>query len=206
MAAGAHRDARWDPGAFLIALGVVLLVWLLRLTWRVRVSGVVPAPPMVLAYWHGDLLALVATPLGLRPTLLVSRSRDGSWAARAARWLGFDVMRGSSSRGAVSGGLALVRRLRRRLAVGLAVDGPRGPAQRAGSSATRLARCGGAPVIPVAADCRCALRLGSWDRLFVPAPFARVHIVIGPPMVGSELQLALDRVKRSAAQLARGAA
>lgn len=178
--------------ALLIALVITPLIWLLRWTWRVRVVGR-PPPGALLAYWHGDQLALAGSGLRAQPTLLVSRSDDGEWAARVARWLGFGVVRGSSSRGAIPGALALVRRLRDGRPVGLAVDGPRGPRRRAGRSASRIARCAGAPLVPVAAACGAGIQLHSWDRMLVPAPFTEVVVVFGAPVGETDLQAALER-------------
>jgi len=191
--------------ALLVALLVTLALWLLRRTWRVRVVGLERAQGsgVLLACWHGDLVALSAAPLDYSPTLLVSRSRDGSWAAMVARWLGFGVVRGSTSSGAAAGALGLARCLLDGRSVGLAVDGPRGPARHAGGGALRLAARTGARVVPVAAACRRALRLSTWDRLFVPAPFATVHIVFGEPLAG-DLQPALEAVAQRATWLAEG--
>jgi len=187
---GSFRRARLV--ALLIALVITPLVWLLRWTWRVRVVG---RPPngALFAYWHGEQLALAGSRLEEKPALLVSRSDDGEWAARVARWLGFGVVRGSSSRGAVAGSLALVRRLLDGRPVGLAVDGPRGPCRRAGGSASRIARCAGAPLVPVAAACGSGIRLRSWDRMLIPAPFTEVIVVFGPPLGEGDLQAALER-------------
>jgi lysophospholipid acyltransferase (LPLAT)-like uncharacterized protein len=187
---GSSRRARLV--ALLIALVVTPLVWLLRWTWRVRTVGRPPTGALF-AYWHGEQLALAGSRLEEKPALLVSRSDDGEWAARVARWLGFAVVRGSSSRGAVAGALALVRRLLDGRPVGLAVDGPRGPRRRAGRSASRIARCAGAPLVPVAAACSSGIQLRSWDRMVIPSPFAEVIVVFGPPLGEADLQAALER-------------
>ncbi|MBW2537590.1 MAG: lysophospholipid acyltransferase family protein [Deltaproteobacteria bacterium] len=184
--------------ALLVALLVTPLVWLLRLTWRVRTLGEPPPRGALFAYWHGDQLALVAAPLHRRPTVLVSRSRDGQWAALVARWLGFGVVRGSSSRGAVAGGLALARLLISGAPVGIAVDGPRGPRHQVRGAVERLARRTGAPLVPVAVACSRGLRLGSWDRLLIPAPFSTVVVAFGDPCP-AVLQAALKRAMRRAA-------
>jgi hypothetical protein len=179
---------RW--AGVLLAVVVTLLVRALRRTWRIRVIGAPPAEACLYAFWHGHQVALTAA--AVSPTVLVSRSRDGQWAALVARWLGFGVVRGSSSRGAVSGAMALVRRLLRGEAAAIAVDGPRGPGYRAGDGALRLARRAGVPLVPVVASCSRGLQLSTWDRLLIPAPFATVRVCFGPPVRGMGVQPALE--------------
>ena len=43
------------------------------------------------------------------------------------------------------------------------------------------AQRGAAPVVPVHAAAARAWRLGSWDRMLIPWPFARVRIAYGEP-------------------------
>jgi len=181
-----------------------LLLRLLRLTWRVRVEGRPPAEGGLLAFWHGDQVALTAAPQSPLPAVLVSRSRDGEIGARAARGLGFPVLRGSTSRGAVAAGLGVVRSLRAGRSVALAVDGPQGPRHRIHRAPARLASLGGAALIPVAASARRGKILRSWDRMLIPAPFTSVFIIWGDPVPPAAIQGGLDRVWDRAREMARG--
>lgn len=100
-------------------LGRAAVAWLasaallaLRLTWRRLSIASAPWPARaVLAFWHGDQLALSVLPRAwVRDTaVLVSRSADGQLGAVWARALGARVVRGSSSSGAVVGALGLRR-------------------------------------------------------------------------------------------------
>lgn len=167
-------------------MGVLLLacaIRIMRVTWRVRVHGARVEGARVLAFWHGDQVCLAALRRwsGGAPSVLVSRSQDGELAAGVARSLGLGVVRGSSSRGARSGAVALGRRLKEGGVVALAVDGPRGPRREAGESAARLARATGTLIAPVIARASRAFELSSWDRMTIPWPFAAVHIFWGEP-------------------------
>ena len=62
-------------------------------------------------------------------------------------------------------------------------DGPRGPRHRASQGAVLLAQRLERPLIPVACAARPVWRAGSWDRLAVPLPFAKVLGVEGKPIV-----------------------
>jgi len=170
----------------LLIIGTVLLAWavrLLRMTWRVKVHGEQSDSGRVVAFWHGDQICIAGLRGWLRraPHVLVSWSRDGELAAGVARRLGLRVVRGSSNRGALSGAVALGRRLREGDVVALAVDGPRGPRHQAGESAARLAAATGTMVTPVIALASRGLKLSSWDRMVVPGLFAAVHIFWGDP-------------------------
>ncbi|MCB9556033.1 MAG: DUF374 domain-containing protein [Deltaproteobacteria bacterium] len=163
--------------SWLLGWLIAVVVQMLRLTWRVQHVGANRAMHGVFAYFHGDLLALVGCRRDVR--LLISNSRDGQLAARACRALGYAVVRGSSSRGGVVGALGLVRQLRRRRSVAIAVDGPKGPREQINGSPLRLAAMAKARLFPVVARADRAWRLKSWDRLLVPKPFARVVVVWG---------------------------
>ncbi|PIE18437.1 MAG: hypothetical protein CSA65_04795 [Proteobacteria bacterium] len=194
--------------ASLAAFAVVTLR-LLRATWRVRVIGAPPSGARLFACWHGDLVALAALPLwwlagergeGRPLGVLISRSDDGALAARLARTLGVEPVRGSSSGGAVAGALGLLRRLRAGDRAALAADGPRGPRRELVARVGELARAGSTTVGLVAAWASRAWRLRSWDRLAIPKPFARVVVVWadggrGQGDVASSLEAASDQAR-----------
>ena len=62
-------------------------------------------------------------------------------------------------------------------------DGPRGPRRRASGGVLVAAQRAGVPVIPIACLARPALHAGSWDRMEIPVPFARVCAIEGNPIV-----------------------
>ena len=67
--------------------------------------------------------------------------------------------------------------------VAITPDGPRGPRHVVQPGVARLAALSGVPVVPAAAFCRPARRLGSWDRMILPLPFGRGRIVYGTPIM-----------------------
>lgn len=158
-----------------------LAVWLLRrlaATWRVERGELPVAGPFVAAIWHGELLPLAALHADRGWATAASLSGDGERVARALEGLGYTVVRGSSSRGALlvlRGGLA-------QLAAGrvfvLTVDGPRGPAGVPQPGVKELAARAGVPVVWARVEAR-GWRARSWDRFLVPWPFARVRVRYG---------------------------
>lgn len=172
------------------ALLGVLLGWLARAwiaTLRVRVHG---APNLegergcVLAFFHGTQMMLHGIARRGRTCVMVSHSRDGELQAAALRTLGFDVVRGSSSRGGARALAAMVRRLRSgQTDAAFAVDGPRGPYGVAKPGALLAASRAGARVVPAGAAARRSFVLRrAWDRFEVPWPLSRVDIVVGAPL------------------------
>lgn len=188
-----------------VSIACVLIV-LLRWSWRVSVCGREPPRASLVVFWHGDIPALLALPRRARRRLavLVSRSRDGARAAILARRLGLGVVRGSSSRGAVAGGLALARRLRGRGSVALAVDGPRGPRRQIRADPCRLARlAGAAPVVPLGAWIGAGVSLGSWDGMVIPWPFSKVVLAWGSPVLSGDCAAELAATSALAARASR---
>lgn len=117
------------------------------------------------------------------PTItLISKHRDGELAALLAGWLGFEVVRGSSSRSASAALMGLQRRAHPTRTMAIAVDGPRGPRHRVKLGAIQTAAQSGSPLIPVGMSCTSWVRLPSWDQMKIPLPFSRADIAVGEPI------------------------
>jgi lysophospholipid acyltransferase (LPLAT)-like uncharacterized protein len=93
------------------------------------------------------------------------------------------MVRGSATRGAVGGFVRLVHAFRTGYNLAVIPDGPRGPRHTAKPGVIRLAKATGAPLFPVSYAASRCVRLGSWDRLMIPLPFARVTVVVGEPIL-----------------------
>jgi lysophospholipid acyltransferase (LPLAT)-like uncharacterized protein len=169
-------------------VGVVLRVlgWTLRL--RLLEGGDLvrrweSGERVIMACWHDSLLVMPYFAVELPVCVLVSQHRDGEIAARVLAARGIHVVRGSATRGAVAGFLRLVQAFRAGYNLAVIPDGPRGPRHCAKPGVIRLAKATGAPIFPVSFAASRAVRLGSWDRLMIPLPFARVTAVVGEPVV-----------------------
>jgi lysophospholipid acyltransferase (LPLAT)-like uncharacterized protein len=136
---------------------------------------------VVFVTWHGRLLPLLYLYRGSGIVMLVSQHRDGEYLARIGHNLGYDVVRGSSTRGGYPALRALVRKIRDGRSLAITPDGPQGPREHFKAGALQVARITGAPVIPVMAGARRAWWVEGWDRFLVPKPFARVRVAIGEP-------------------------
>lgn len=151
----------------------------------VRENGAV-----ILAFWHEHLplmpwVVLECRRRGLlrRGHVLVSHHRDGMFIGRAVARFHVELAYGSSTRGGAAGVVALARLLEARESVGITPDGPRGPRRQAAAGVAELAASTGKAVIPIAGRCRHAIGTKGWDRMEIPLPFGRAHVVAGPPIL-----------------------
>lgn len=142
-------------------------------SWRIRWESTPPPPGCVIGLWHQDLPACLAAFRAQNIAVLISQSRDGDLFAALAEGLGYQVFRGSSSRGQQAL-RHLLRALRAGRAVGMALDGPRGPAHAEKPGAKWLAQNGHAHVARVQVRYTRFTKLHSWDRTSIPWPFATI--------------------------------
>lgn len=201
--------AGWVLGLVLRMLYRTLRVELIDPTGRVpaRLAG----ERAVYAFWH-ESLVLVPVLLrqlrpNLHPTVLLSWHRDAEIAAQAVRQLGVRVVRGSTTRGGVGGLRGLLAADQRGDDLVIVPDGPRGPRRHAQRGVVQVASGTGRPIVAIGAAATPGRRLGSWDRMQLPLPFARVRLVVSEDItVGpDELEAArartesvLNRVQASA--------
>ncbi|MEE2830034.1 MAG: DUF374 domain-containing protein [Myxococcota bacterium] len=149
-----------------------------RRVQKLRAAG----QPCVYALLHGRALLMVPELRQDGCTALVSLSRDGDLAAGLLDALGYGVVRGSSSRGAVGGLRGLCRSIGQGRIPAVTVDGPRGPAGRVAPGVVGVGRAAGAWIIPLAASCSLGVRLSSWDRTLLPVPGSRNLLLFGRPL------------------------
>ena len=154
-------------------------------TWRVEIQGPDPFEagddePIVLVAWHRNLFVALGVFRDRGLVIPVSKSRDGDWIASVLVRMGFgEPPRGSSSDGASTLLRNLVRAARSGQRVAMLPDGPRGPAGIAQPGVVALARMTGARLFPAGISASSSWRFGSWDRVLLPRPFARVRCRFG---------------------------
>ena len=160
--------------------------WTWRITWRepdALRDALRDERPFVLAHWHGDIMALLPTVRRYRMVTLASGSKDGRIITTVLKLLGARVAVGSSSRGGASGLRGLMREVRAKHNCALAVDGPRGPIYKLKPGVLEVSRVLDCPIYYASVSCDRAFHWHrSWDRAFLPKPFARVQIEWRGPM------------------------
>lgn len=136
---------------------------------------------------HCVLLPCVLSFDGLPATLLASLSKDGEIIARILEKRGFQMVRGSSSRGGAAALESLLSDARGGGTLGITFDGPRGPAMVPKPGVGLLAWQTGNVFLLAHVKVRrrtvfpgvrlpFAIRLGSWDRFVLPLPFAHFEV------------------------------
>jgi len=138
--------------------------------------------PMIFIFWHEYILF----PLYLRGNcdiaMLLSRHGDAEWLSEAARYMGYDTVRGSTNRG---GTAAIRKMIERSRSMNLAItpDGPRGPRRRLAPGAVFLASRLGIPLVAMGFGYHRPWRIRrAWDRFAVPRPYSRARAVISPAL------------------------
>ena len=139
--------------------------------------------PVILSFWHGRLVMMPFAYSGRGACIMNSRHRDGAIVSRVIEGLGIEVVHGSSTRGWVGGLKGLLEAHERGRDLVVVPDGPKGPRCRAKPGVVQLARATGVPIYPVASSAtRFRFLAKSWDRMFVPLPFARVFYAVEEPV------------------------
>ncbi|MHC4972623.1 MAG: DUF374 domain-containing protein [Planctomycetota bacterium] len=114
---------------------------------------------------------------------MVSYSRDGSLAAMGLRMLGYEVIRGSSSRGGGEGLVMLRACLNAGATVVMVADGPQAPLGDVKPGIVHLAAAAGVPILPVRAWGLNRWRLErSWSKAAASIPFLPVAVCVGAPI------------------------
>jgi len=137
---------------------------------------------LILAFWHGR--GVLASPF-YRPgntTALVSASEDGSMATTILEKLGYEIIRGSSSRGGVRALREMLACLERGKHVALTPDGPQGPMHSMSPGAAFMSRATGVPVLPIGLGIDRARRLDTWDRYTLPRLGSQLVTSCGEPI------------------------
>jgi lysophospholipid acyltransferase (LPLAT)-like uncharacterized protein len=169
-------------------LGYPMIRFLGR-TWRWRVSGqehldgiLASGRWPVMAFWHGRILPSIYFYRHRDIVVITSDNFDGEWIAKIIHRFGYTTARGSTSRGAARAALRARRRMEEGHAVGITVDGPRGPALQAQPGAIWLAKATGNPILPFHIEAARYWTAPSWDASQIPLPFSHVAVVMGEPL------------------------
>jgi len=159
-----------------------LLLAIIGVTLRFTIvaeEGAIPATPPakgIFCFWHRCTLPCGWYFRNFRCSILISRSFDGELIARTLGLLGYNSVRGSSSRGGATGLLALQDVLEKGEPVVFTADGPRGPIYQTKIGPVKLAQMTGEPIGSFYLLPERAWTLNSWDRFLIPKPFSRVAV------------------------------
>lgn len=118
----------------------------------------------------------------LKPSLMISRSRDGELIAGVANHTGWHTARGSSSRGGKDALNEMISRIEKTGLGAHIVDGPTGPAGIVKNGAVKIASSTGGYLVPMYTVTDKDWHASSWDKFIIPKPFSKVKIVYKDPI------------------------
>lgn len=128
---------------------------------------------IILVFWHGRMLMmpfLWHNPKNMH--VLISHHRDGEIIARTIKNIGYNLIRGSSSKGGVNAVKEIFKTLKNS-AIAITPDGPRGPKRKIGGNLLAFAQKTGVPIILATYSTSNAKIMNSWDSMIIPKPFGK---------------------------------
>ncbi|MGN0030944.1 MAG: lysophospholipid acyltransferase family protein [Candidatus Gastranaerophilaceae bacterium] len=141
--------------------------------------------PCIYVMWHENQFCVYGLQDKGNVNILISNSIDGEIIARVVEKMGFQTCRGSSQRkGAVSGTLKMISKLKNGEDIAIMVDGPRGPVHKVKSGAIVLAREAKVPIVPVHwySEDFTFVKFPSWDKMTSPIGPCRLMNLYGEPI------------------------
>ncbi len=181
-----------------IASLILLIIKIASYTYRIRITGNTQSlkelltrdHAVIIACWHNRMFYF-ATYLyryllryGFKLAMMSSDSRDGEIGATIGKKAGAHVVRGSSNKRGAAGLRSLYRAIAKQgHSIIILPDGSQGPVYKAKVGAVALSQLTRAPVLPVSCWASSYWRIGSWDRMVIPKPFARVEVRVGEEFV-----------------------
>lgn len=194
---------RLDPQTRLGSLRLRLVIGLMGLviralarSWRLEVvegrevldQVLAEKRPVIFCLWHDRILPACGlllrrvVPAGTDLTLVSSPSRDGELSARFMAGLGARVVRGSASRRGARALREVYQVVARHGSSPILIpDGPKGPAYHFKAGVVGLAQLTRAPIFLMGFAASRSWTLGTWDRMLLPKPFARIAVAVAPP-------------------------
>jgi lysophospholipid acyltransferase (LPLAT)-like uncharacterized protein len=169
------------------------LTWLIILffgkTGRIQVTNrnawkeLVASPQgFIIVAWHGKMLLPIYVHRNLGILAMVSEHRDGEMIARTVHRLGYETVRGSSTRGGTKAFRQMLKELKKGKISTILPDGPRGPRHYFKLGAIVVAQRSGAPILPMTFAAKKSIRLKSWDRFMIWLPLSKLQLIYGSPI------------------------
>jgi lysophospholipid acyltransferase (LPLAT)-like uncharacterized protein len=187
-----HDLTRWQR--LQIAVLGWLAAWVVRLIgsslrwevhgWERWESARASAGCLVHAFWHSEIFAATWFWRNRRIVVMSGYNFDARFTASVIQKYGYEIARGSASRGGIRALVGMVRAIQRGRDAAFTIDGPRGPRHVAKAGAVMVAKATGAPIICFhIRPARAWVFRKSWDRTEIPHPFSRIALFIAAPIV-----------------------
>jgi lysophospholipid acyltransferase (LPLAT)-like uncharacterized protein len=173
---------------------MIIAYYILRLYfWTIRIESINEdailqhlknGKKIIAAIWHQRIVAVIGYVKrfsSYRPSVMISKSRDGDLIAAVYSHFSFRPIRGSSSRDGKKALAAMVDDLKDHPCAVHVLDSPRGPRGVVKPGLIVLAEQAGVPIVPIYVTMSRAWILNSWDGCLIPKPFSKIVIRWGQP-------------------------
>ena len=191
-----NTDDRWLDKTYVVGLRVKSLIVQIFNYFLVNSIQIIPDcsfayykdiirkdKPIIFSLWHGDFLSCLYTYRGVKEiAVMASLSKDGDLITKVLDSLGYQTIRGSSSRGGAKVLLEAVKKIKEGVTVAFTIDGPKGPVREVKPGIIKLAQKTGAPIVPLCLAYQNAIKLHNWDGTRIPLPFSKNVIHVGKPL------------------------
>ncbi|MCB4792505.1 MAG: DUF374 domain-containing protein [Elusimicrobia bacterium] len=138
---------------------------------------------VVFGFWHGEQFILCYCHKNQGVVIMSSLSKDGEMQAGILKRFGYNVVRGSSSRGGERALVEMIRLIRKGFSCAFAVDGPRGPYHEIKPGVAYLPMKSNTMYIPaISASKHRIVFTKAWDKYEMPVPFSPAVVCYGKPI------------------------
>ena len=152
--------------------------------------------PIMLSCWHENLVYFCCFFRFWKKNIHVisSTHRDSKILANILRGWGFKLIEGSSTRGwfSVLKELMIIFKTKKSI-VAITHDGPKGPPKKSKPGALKAAMQNNVCIIGMRAESNKYWRARSWDKTFLPKPFATIKVYFYPKYQGDSSDASLNK-------------
>ncbi|MCD6413566.1 MAG: DUF374 domain-containing protein [Elusimicrobia bacterium] len=167
-----------------------IICWALMKTIRMKTIGIENEKSLekqkknfIYGFWDGRQIMLFPFGIGKNIVTIRSTSDSGEFLHYTHSFFTYTTVRGSSSRGGIRALKGIIRKMRRGKNSAIAVDGPRGPYQKAKMGIIEIAKMTSSAILPLTAAVKKKIILKKyWNKIQIPFPGTSGVYVIGKPI------------------------
>ena len=148
----------------------------------------------IFTLWHGRMFVPIYVMRGKKICPMISLHSDGEMIARTVMKLGYQTVRGSSTRGGKQAFHDLVNKVKQGTVGAMIPDGPTGPVHKLKPGTLFIAQQAGAYLLPMTFSAQKNKVFKSWDKFLLPMPFSKVLVLYGKPIQVPERASSRDLV------------
>ena len=165
---------------------------------------------MIFCCWHNRLfLGPHILPRNRIINALQSSHSDGMVTSTAFKFLGMNIILGSSNKGGMQAFRKMVKCMQLGESIAITPDGPKGPKEKVKDGVIKLAQITNSPIIPLVWSTKKFKIINSWDNFIIPIPFSKGVYSFGKPiylkkkMNENEFEISRQKLEREIKRLTK---